>query len=264
MGAGKTLNALAFEAGKTFAFGGTMMANVDTKFKLSMSYNLPTETDTQYATIATANGKAGEWTVLENTAFTIPANASSLLLYFETDSEEEGGSLTDFFVDEAYGGNEGCKSPVAQFVKEPEPTTTEPTTTSTTPEPTTESTTESTTTSTTPEPTTESTTESTTTSTTSEPTTTSETPQPTQPTEPAGEAVYGDIDDNEIVNVNDLVLLCKAVASQSGASGYSGLSVGGLRNSDVYADGKVDINDIVVLVNYYLDKIPSLPVYINS
>ena len=58
--------------------------------KLTLQYTDSSGTD-QYKEVASATAKSGEWTKLENTAYTIPSGASKLILYVEAPD-----SLTDF------------------------------------------------------------------------------------------------------------------------------------------------------------------------
>ena len=70
------------------------------EFKLTLQYNLNGEAN--YSTIAEATGKKGEWTQLANTSYTIPENATDLLVYVET-----ADSTTDFYIDNAIGAVDG-------------------------------------------------------------------------------------------------------------------------------------------------------------
>lgn len=138
-GAGHDLSAGTFVPGKNYAFGASVMQESGStqNILLTLQYN-DANGETQYTTVASAEAASGEWVNLENTSFTIPAGASSMLLYVEI-----ADTTCDFYMDEAYGGIEGVtgKTPVA--------TTTTTTITTTT----TLDTTTSTTTTGTPEPT---------------------------------------------------------------------------------------------------------------
>lgn len=100
-GAARSLSTKAFVPGTAYSFSALAMQNTaDTEnFKLTLQYNLNGEE--QYASVAEAEGKKGEWVQLANESFTIPEGATGLLLYVESDT------TTDFFVDEAIGAPEG-------------------------------------------------------------------------------------------------------------------------------------------------------------
>jgi len=51
-----------------------------------------------YNHVADCKAKSGEWTKIENVAFTIPEKEGDLFLYFET--PEDSGNLCDFYVDQ--------------------------------------------------------------------------------------------------------------------------------------------------------------------
>lgn len=101
-GAAISLDPAAFEAGKTYAFSADAMQNTTASedFKLTLQCNIGGEEN--YINVAEATGAKGEWVQLVNNSFTIPAGASSLLLYVET-----ADSTTDFYIDNAIGALEG-------------------------------------------------------------------------------------------------------------------------------------------------------------
>jgi hypothetical protein len=304
MGTSHGLNAREFVPGGTYKFGGAVMSpTTDTNFQLSVYYSLGGEDN--YVTIATGSAAAGEWCDLEGTV-EIPTGATGMMVYFETEYfETDGdGNLTDFYVDNAYGGTPnavsplkgGTSEPTTTTTTEPTTTTTEPTTTTTEPtttttEPTTTTTepptttTEPTTTTTEPtttttEPTT-TTTEPTTTTTdattttaddttptvaTTPPTTTGDDTTPTTSTtlvtpsttaEVTDNVVYGDVNNDNNINISDLVALCKHVVGIVGAE----LSGQGLANSDCDGDGIVnsDADDAMALAQFLVKKIVTLP-----
>lgn len=103
-GAGYTLDTATFQPGSAYSFSVLAMqdAAASDDFKLSLQYDLNGETN--YDTIATATGAKGEWVQLANTAYTIPAGATGLLLYVET-----ADSTNSFYMDEAIGAVKGTK-----------------------------------------------------------------------------------------------------------------------------------------------------------
>lgn len=103
-GAGYTLDTATFQPGSAYSFSVLAMqdAVASDDFKLSLQYDLNGETN--YDTVATATGAKGEWVQLANTAYTIPAGATGLLLYVET-----ADSTNSFYMDEAIGAVKGTK-----------------------------------------------------------------------------------------------------------------------------------------------------------
>lgn len=103
-GAGYTLDTATFQPGSAYSFSVLAMqdAVASDDFKLSFQYDLDGETN--YDTIAEATGAKGKWVQLANTAYTIPAGATGLLLYVET-----ADSTNSFYMDEAIGAVKGTK-----------------------------------------------------------------------------------------------------------------------------------------------------------
>ena len=102
-GASTSLRSKIFKPGETYSFGAMVKyttGEATEQIKMTLQYSLD-GTD-KYDEVATVTATKGEWAVLQNTSYTIPQGASSPLLYIET--PDEGGSLIDFMVDEAYGG----------------------------------------------------------------------------------------------------------------------------------------------------------------
>ena len=84
-------------AGKSYSFSANVMQNEgrDSEvFYLTMQYSDGTET--KYEKIAKAAPMKGKWAQLANTDFTVPAGASDIMIYVETES-----GTTSFYVDEA-------------------------------------------------------------------------------------------------------------------------------------------------------------------
>jgi GH35 family endo-1,4-beta-xylanase len=225
MGTARQLSTLDFQPGKSYQFGGAVMSTTaDTNWQLSVYYTSGGEDN--YVTIDTGSSAAGEWCNLEGT-IELPADAASMMVYFETEYfEEDGaGNLTDFYVDNAYGGNVGCVSPLKQQAVETT-TTTQATTTTTS-------------------------TRATTTSTRATTTTTVTIAPPT--------VAYGDIDgDGSVGKMADIVLLGKYL------KGSIALNNSALTASDCDASGnsknKIDTADLSALIGYLLSTVGSLPV----
>jgi len=101
-GAARSLSTSTFEPGKEYSFSVAVKYDegpASQNFFLSLQYDLD---ETNYDKIAIEKVTKGEWTQLANTNYKIPANASNLLFYVET---EEG--LESFYVDEAIGAPAG-------------------------------------------------------------------------------------------------------------------------------------------------------------
>ena len=102
-GAAKALSS-DFKAGETYSFSANVMfdsgASTD-KFFLKIQY---TDADgkTNYAGIAEAETMKGTWVQLSNTKYTLPAGASDIVLYVETED-----STNSFYVDDVAGASAG-------------------------------------------------------------------------------------------------------------------------------------------------------------
>ncbi|MBR4100357.1 MAG: endo-1,4-beta-xylanase [Oscillospiraceae bacterium] len=107
-GAGYTLDTDTFVPGVSYSFSTMVMQNAASSdtFKLSLEYSLNGQKN--YDTIAEGTASKGEWAQLANTSYQIPAGATDLLLYVETDT-----SLNSFYMDEAFAAPEGTKIPAA-------------------------------------------------------------------------------------------------------------------------------------------------------
>lgn len=101
-GAQKSLSTSDFVPGKAYSFSVKAMHNgtgTET-FKLTLQYK--DGSGTNYPNIAKVEAAPGEWVTLSNTSYTIPADATDLVLYVETDD-----STTDFYIDDAIAASEG-------------------------------------------------------------------------------------------------------------------------------------------------------------
>ena len=120
-GAQIELDPKAFIAGNTYSFSAGVLQNTESSaaMKMTLQYT-DSNGEENYDEVATATAKNGSWTKLENTSYTIPAGASNLLLYVECED-----SLTNFYIDEVKGSEEGVKSSVVEgggTTQEPTPT----------------------------------------------------------------------------------------------------------------------------------------------
>lgn len=99
MGATYTISPRAFKAGETYSFSVHVKqrSGENVKFMLKIEYT-DANGETAYDEVASAVAPDDKWTQLVNTEYTIPADASGVKLYVETEE-----SLTDFYMDEAIG-----------------------------------------------------------------------------------------------------------------------------------------------------------------
>ena len=96
------------KAGGTYSFSAAVMqaSGSAQDAQITLQYNDSTGTEC-YEAIASASLANKTWTKLENTAFTIPAGATDLLMYVELT-----GSTADYYLDDVLISNEGTKSSV--------------------------------------------------------------------------------------------------------------------------------------------------------
>lgn len=106
-GAAVELDSGAFVPSNTYSFSTAILQKSGSteEAKLTLQYT-DASGEVQYDTVASADAASGKWTKLENTAYTIPAGATDLLLYIETES------TTNFYIDNAVGAVEGKASTV--------------------------------------------------------------------------------------------------------------------------------------------------------
>ena len=103
-GASYTLDSTTFKAGNAYSFSAMvsyLSGDASDKFHFTMQYTDASGT-TNYTKIATETVSKGKWVQLANKNFTIPAGASNVQIYVETDS-----STTSFYVDEVIGAPAG-------------------------------------------------------------------------------------------------------------------------------------------------------------
>lgn len=105
-GAGKPLNPKVFVPGQEFSFSADVMyfdGDSTTQFYMKLQYT-GSDGEPHYSTIAEAKAVKGEWVQLANANYTIPADATDMLLYIET-----ADTTNNFYIDEAIGALPGTK-----------------------------------------------------------------------------------------------------------------------------------------------------------
>lgn len=123
-GAAKSLNSKVFKPGETYSFS-TLATYFDgeasTKFFMKLQYT-GSDGETHYDQIAEGETIPGTWVQLANSNYTIPADATNMQIYVETEAGTE-----NFYIEEAIGAVAGTKidGPAAPVI--PEPTTVPPT-----------------------------------------------------------------------------------------------------------------------------------------
>ena len=99
-----------FTTGATYSFSAAVLQTSGSTVTLQMSLQQGEGNSASYTKIADCSAKNGEWTKLENTEFTIPANSGDMTLYIET--PESSGDLCDFYVDAVQISKSGKASSV--------------------------------------------------------------------------------------------------------------------------------------------------------
>lgn len=123
-GAAKELNSKVFKPGETYSFS-TLATYFDgdpsTKFFMKLQYT-GSDGETHYDPIAEGETVPGTWVQLANPNYTIPADASNMQIYVETEAGTE-----NFYIEEAIGAVAGTKIDGPPVPTIPEPTTAPPT-----------------------------------------------------------------------------------------------------------------------------------------
>lgn len=103
MGASLALSSKIFKAGESYSFSTHVKQNSgeNVKFMMKLEYT-DANGETAYDEIASVTAPSGAWAQLHNSEYTIPAGATNLKIYVETEK-----SLTDFYIDEAIGAVDG-------------------------------------------------------------------------------------------------------------------------------------------------------------
>ena len=101
-----------FKAGQTYSISCAALqtSGGSAEIQISLQQGGSNGTTAVYSHIASATCKSGEWTKLENTAFTIPDNAGDMTLYVET--VQSTGDLMDFYIDDVVIAPMGTTSSV--------------------------------------------------------------------------------------------------------------------------------------------------------
>ena len=106
-GATHTLSG-TFKPGETYSFSAVVKQNANATEPMHFSIEYKDASgETHYDKIASGLAPKGEWVQLANTSYTIPAGASSIQFYFETDGDT--GTTCDFYVDEVIGAPKGTE-----------------------------------------------------------------------------------------------------------------------------------------------------------
>ena len=253
----------AFTAGNTYSFGTAVMQNTEdsTDFKLTLQYT-DASGEEHYDEVAHATASNGKWTALSNSSYTIPAGATGMILYVEAPD-----SLTDFYIDDAFGAVKG-KNFTIDNTDVPTTTTTVTTTTVTT-------TTVTTTTVTTTEPVTTTTQPVTTTTqpvttttqpvtTTTQPVTTTTQPVTTTTQPDISVTKWGDTNLSGEVELGDAVLILQAISNPEkyGINGTDDthITAQGMINGDVDQNGNgLTAKDALSIQKYIAKLIDELP-----
>ena len=103
-GAQHSLSTLYFKPGEEYSFSVNVMhttASTDpVHYMMKIQYS--DGTDTQYDEVASGDIPAGAWGQLANTNYKIPAGASDIQIYVETED-----SINDFYIDDMYASTAG-------------------------------------------------------------------------------------------------------------------------------------------------------------
>ncbi len=98
-GASYPLSSRVFKAGETYSFSAHVKHKSDENIKFMMKIEyIDGSGETAYDEVATVIAPKDTWAQLHNKDYTIPADATDVKIYIETEE-----SLTDFYVDEAIG-----------------------------------------------------------------------------------------------------------------------------------------------------------------
>jgi len=101
-GASAKIDANAFRTGGTYSFSVAVMQKSGSPVNMKFTMQQGEGADAVYTEIASATAVSGDWTILENTAFTIPSGSENMTIYIEAPE-----SLTDFYIDSVQGAVQG-------------------------------------------------------------------------------------------------------------------------------------------------------------
>lgn len=105
-GATKALSDTVFTAGQEYSFSANVMCPVENKktlFHLTLQYN-GSDGEAHYDKIASNTSIGGDWLQLSNLSYTIPADATDMYIYVETES-----GTSDFYIDDIVAAPKGTK-----------------------------------------------------------------------------------------------------------------------------------------------------------
>ena len=91
-----------FKAGQDYAFSAYVMTDAEDSVTFYLTLQYSDGSTTSYPKIAEVTAKKGEWAHLEKSSFTIPAGASNMSLYIETEETK-----CSFYVDEVAAAPSG-------------------------------------------------------------------------------------------------------------------------------------------------------------
>ena len=91
-----------FKAGQDYAFSAYVMTDAEDSVTFYLTLQYSDGSTTSYPKIAEVTAKKGEWAHLEKSSFTIPAGATNISLYIETEE-----SKCNFYVDEVAAAPSG-------------------------------------------------------------------------------------------------------------------------------------------------------------
>ena len=106
-GAIRTLESSVFQAGTAYSFSVVVMydsGSASTTFHLTVQYKTANSSSNTYDKVASAAVTKGDWVQLANPSYTIPAGATDVQIYVETDT---GSSA--FYMDEAIAAPDGTE-----------------------------------------------------------------------------------------------------------------------------------------------------------
>jgi hypothetical protein len=187
---------------------------------------------------------ANEVTIDYNAAF-VGALAGLYLKYGQSDQPIDESTLEEVrIIDGGGGGNPGTEPTDPPTTTETTAETTETTTTERTTEETTERTTE----------TTERTTETTETTTTTDRTDSGHTLPGYDAGDPSQATLVGDVNTNGKITISDMIALLKGLNNLGSFDDVQ------KANANCYQDSRIDVIDVLCLVNYLIGKEESLPV----
>ena len=96
-GAARTADSF-MKAGQTYSMSAAVYQTSGAPVEMKFSLQYTGSSGTEYDKIALETVPDGEWTLLSNPAYTVPAGATGLTIYVET-TEAEGSAYIDFYLD---------------------------------------------------------------------------------------------------------------------------------------------------------------------